>query len=565
MLQFFPLQLATEFLETASHQLQEKGNHQEEASVLYVLGTLALNQNQPEKAIELLQRSRVASQVANTPQMKAKVLLKLGQAYNLRQSNNDSEGFSPIEAHLQLAAILSQIGAAYTQQNYTDKAIHYLEQSVEVREWVREQLQDADAESLRDYVNSSAKDYQLLATLLQQQGKSQEALEILNLLNGKHPLPQPQKSQDVQEALAPQTLQAEVQPKEVQSESEPQPILEDSEPQKSQPEEAPVQLSEDSQAVQDAQARDDVNGQVHPKKQLRVLIDQTVADKPTAPEFAQRLEEAGVQAKVKLTTTGRISGLSYLIDNHHYYGYRLGKEYTWDNLQKRGVRYNIKRDLAQLEPYRLLVAERNSTNSEPVETLQVENLEPVEQPQTEEPPVNDADSTEATRLKLQDLFPTTPSKPKFKPKATSTTTRKKPKTTSSKGSEQSKPETPPTQKEPVELPNIPPKKYLQDLIERAIADQATAPQLAQRLADAGVEVRASVMKNGHVKGLSFQLNGEHFYGSRLGQAYSWPSLLQRGLTYEPKRDQAELEKYSLAFDRRSGQRPSPAKHFSKIP
>lgn len=523
MLQLFPMQLTTEFLETASQGLKDKGNRQGEASVLCALGTIALTQNQIGKAIELLQRSLCACQAGGDSQTEAKVLLELGQAYNLKQQTYQSVAFPQAEAHLQLGATLSQIGASYAQQNDIEKAILYLQQAVEVRELIRGQLQDANLESLQDYVNSSAKDYYLLATLLQQQGKGQEALEILNLLSVI------QLSQSLQQ---PQAELKTLEPPEIQE------LQEDLEPQ--QPSlELGVQAAQTAQEKleqPETQSQIDKNGQIHPKQWLRIVIDQAVISKPTAPEFAQALETAGVEVEANLSTTGRINGLSYGIDTRHYYGYQLGKAYTWESLQKRGVRYSIKRDAADLERYRSKSAGRNAMDLEPVETLQPEKSS-----------VNSTGSKVATQSKLKDLLPAPAEKPKSKAKRTPIATQKT-----------SKSELPATPAKPNSTPTksatITPKQYLQNLIEQAITEKLTAPQFAQRLEDAGAEVRASVTTNGQMKGFSFRLQGEHFSSSDLGRSYTWRSLLNRGLTYEPQRDLSELQKYSLSFDQRKQSR-----------
>lgn len=91
----------------------------------------------------------------------------------------------------------------------------------------------------------------------------------------------------------------------------------------------------------------------------------------------------------------------------------------------------------------------------------------------------------------------------------------------------------------------PPRIQLQELIDRAVADKPTAPQLAQRLEDKGVVVRANVASTGKMNGFSFELDGLAFKGSSLGKAYSWSGLQKRGITYEPDTDAAGLERYRL--------------------
>lgn len=99
-------------------------------------------------------------------------------------------------------------------------------------------------------------------------------------------------------------------------------------------------------------------GVTPPRIQLQELIDRAVADKPTAPQFAQRLEEAGVTVRANLASTGRMNGFSFELEGLAFKGSKLGKAYGWGGLQKRGVTYDAETDAAELERYRLPVEER---------------------------------------------------------------------------------------------------------------------------------------------------------------------------------------------------------------
>lgn len=96
----------------------------------------------------------------------------------------------------------------------------------------------------------------------------------------------------------------------------------------------------------------------------------------------------------------------------------------------------------------------------------------------------------------------------------------------------------------------PPRIQLQEYIDKAIADKPTAPQLAQRLEDAGVIVRASVASTGKMNGFSFELDGLVFKGSKLGKAYGWGGLQKRGVTYDVDRDAEGIERYRLPVEER---------------
>lgn len=89
----------------------------------------------------------------------------------------------------------------------------------------------------------------------------------------------------------------------------------------------------------------------------------------------------------------------------------------------------------------------------------------------------------------------------------------------------------------------PPRQRLQRLIDDALAEKPTAPQLAERLTVAGVTVRANVASTGRCNGLSFELDGVAFKGSALGKTYGWKGLQERGLSYEQDRDRQGLGRY----------------------
>ncbi len=96
----------------------------------------------------------------------------------------------------------------------------------------------------------------------------------------------------------------------------------------------------------------------------------------------------------------------------------------------------------------------------------------------------------------------------------------------------------------------PPRIQLQELIDEAVVDKPTAPQLAFRLEDKGVIVRANVASTGKMNGFSFELDGLAFKGSKLGKAYGWSGLQKRGVSYDVERDAAELERYKLPVEER---------------
>ena len=101
----------------------------------------------------------------------------------------------------------------------------------------------------------------------------------------------------------------------------------------------------------------------------------------------------------------------------------------------------------------------------------------------------------------------------------------------------------------------PERQALVKLIDTAMADKPSASAFAERLALAGIEVRANFNKD-TLNGFSFSLNNVAFKGSQLGKQYTGQGLSERGLTYVPDRDYAQLQALTAAS--RSNQQRDPA-------
>lgn len=92
----------------------------------------------------------------------------------------------------------------------------------------------------------------------------------------------------------------------------------------------------------------------------------------------------------------------------------------------------------------------------------------------------------------------------------------------------------------------PPKLRLQRLIDEAVADRPSVVELAERLAEEGVAVRANLASTGTFNGFAFELDGVPLKGSDLGKSYAWKGLQARGVTYEQTRDRSALERFRPA-------------------
>src|SRR3954465_1360416 len=78
--------------------------------------------------------------------------------------------------------------------------------------------------------------------------------------------------------------------------------------------------------------------------ELTAIIDAVVAERPTAPEFIQRLAARGVTAIPSIQSSGRLNGFSFKWRGNLVRGSSLGRAYSGQNLQGRGVEYRADRD-----------------------------------------------------------------------------------------------------------------------------------------------------------------------------------------------------------------------------
>jgi hypothetical protein len=84
------------------------------------------------------------------------------------------------------------------------------------------------------------------------------------------------------------------------------------------------------------------------------------------------------------------------------------------------------------------------------------------------------------------------------------------------------------------------KAKLQKAIDAATDDNPKMPELLQKLKGVGVNALVHFQSTGRVQGLTYEMDGITFSGTKLGKAYTFPGLQKyRGVTYEPDRD-AEL-------------------------
>jgi hypothetical protein len=73
------------------------------------------------------------------------------------------------------------------------------------------------------------------------------------------------------------------------------------------------------------------------KQRLQNLCDMAAADKPTMSQYRQRLKDAGVETLFRETRTGKIQGISYELEGVAFAGHKLGRNYSWQGIQKLGI------------------------------------------------------------------------------------------------------------------------------------------------------------------------------------------------------------------------------------
>lgn len=81
-------------------------------------------------------------------------------------------------------------------------------------------------------------------------------------------------------------------------------------------------------------------------ERTRLLVQAMVDGRPTLTEFVERLDALGVRVEFNVARTGHVSGVTYHFEGHAFKGSDLGREFSWQGIQKQGVSYVAERDLA---------------------------------------------------------------------------------------------------------------------------------------------------------------------------------------------------------------------------
>jgi len=78
-------------------------------------------------------------------------------------------------------------------------------------------------------------------------------------------------------------------------------------------------------------------GEASVRMRLQEAVDAALKERTELRTFVAYLDNLGVETKLNQASTGRISGISFSLDGVAMKGSDLGKAYTWNSLQQRGL------------------------------------------------------------------------------------------------------------------------------------------------------------------------------------------------------------------------------------
>ncbi|PZO39179.1 MAG: hypothetical protein DCF19_14485 [Pseudanabaena frigida] len=183
-------QEAIAFFQKAKVAYQDIGNELGIGITLDNIGSTYSRLGQNEQAIAFHQQALVQYEKVGDRSGIGVALSNLGRAY--ANMGKQSEAISTYQKALNIArevrdrstesVVLTNIGDLLAQQKQPEIAIAFLKQSVNVRESIRQSIRMLPHEDRAAYKQSVAYTYRNLANLLLQQGRINEAIQILDLL-----------------------------------------------------------------------------------------------------------------------------------------------------------------------------------------------------------------------------------------------------------------------------------------------------------------------------------------------------------------------------------------------
>ncbi|WP_348773465.1 relaxase/mobilization nuclease domain-containing protein [Geobacter sulfurreducens] len=140
------------------------------------------------------------------------------------------------------------------------------------------------------------------------------------------------------------------------------------------------------------------------KMVLQNHVDVAATHSVTMTDFVKHLERQGVQVIPNMADNGRVSGLSYRIDGKTVKGSKLGKAYTFNGVQKRGISYDLDRDRGAFALARAKAGVKPAVTKEPEKAPQQAPSHAVQQTvsQLEKAVVRDARAGGGVKVRIHD-------------------------------------------------------------------------------------------------------------------------------------------------------------------
>ena len=90
-------------------------------------------------------------------------------------------------------------------------------------------------------------------------------------------------------------------------------------------------------------------GEPSVRMRLQTLVDTTLGSGQDFDDFCHGLAAKGVEVRLNKASTGYVSGVSFSLEGIAFKGSKLGKGYTWNALQQRGLYYEQNRGVEKNE------------------------------------------------------------------------------------------------------------------------------------------------------------------------------------------------------------------------
>lgn len=83
--------------------------------------------------------------------------------------------------------------------------------------------------------------------------------------------------------------------------------------------------------------------------EAKLTIDEILKDEPSVKDFVESLQHSGFDVRPNISEkTGKMNGFSFKKDEIKFKSSAIAKNYSWQNLQKNGLKYDHKRDAEHL-------------------------------------------------------------------------------------------------------------------------------------------------------------------------------------------------------------------------